>query len=89
MKVVIHVKDDETDALVRRLAERRGIGITGAIKEAVQEALEADQVRARASDQRPLEERLKPLLDRLDKLPRNNLRTDKAFFDDLWDEGKD
>lgn len=85
--MVIHVKDDETDALVRRLAQERGIGITAAIKEAVQEALHADTVRANEQDDRPLEDRLKPLLDRLDRLPRTNFRADKRFFDELWGEG--
>lgn len=87
--MVIHVKDEETDALVRRLAEERGVGITTAIKEAVQEALHADSVRAAEQDDRPLEERLKPLLDRLDRMPRTRLRTDKQFFDELWGEGEE
>lgn len=82
--MVIHVKDDETDALVRKLANARGIGITAAIKEAVAEALAADK---EAQDQRlPLAVRLKPLLDRLDRLPRSGVKTDKAFFDELWGE---
>lgn len=84
--MVIHVKDEETDALVRKLAQRRGIGITTAIKEAVREALQADG-KAAEQDDRPLEKRLEPLLNRLDRLPRTHLRTDKAFFDDLWGEG--
>ncbi|MER2537147.1 MAG: type II toxin-antitoxin system VapB family antitoxin [Rhizobiaceae bacterium] len=84
--MVIHVKDEETDALVRRLAQSRGIGITTAIKEAVRAQIEADAARPVSIDDRSLEERLKPLLDRLDRLPRTNLRTDKAFFDDVWGE---
>lgn len=85
--MVIHVKDEEADALVRKLAQGRGIGITTAIKEAVREALQADRRKAAEQDDRPLEKRLEPLLNRLDRLPRTNLRTDKAFFDDLWGEG--
>ena len=80
--MVIHVKDEETDALVRQLARSRGIGITAAIKEAVERALLSERSRKSKADGRPLDERLKPLLDRLDRL-RSPIKTDKAFFDDL------
>lgn len=36
-----------------------------------------------------LVERLKPLLDRIDALPRKRPIPDKRFFDDLWGEGDD
>ncbi len=62
--MVIHLKDGEVDALVRELAHSRGIGITTAIREAAAEALEADRARGEGQDHRPLEQRLKPLLDR-------------------------
>ncbi|MEQ1939944.1 type II toxin-antitoxin system VapB family antitoxin [Mesorhizobium sp. CN5-321] len=87
--MVLHVKDVETDDLVRRLASERGIGITEAIKEAVQEALQSDRERQSRREADSLEERLKPLLDRLDRLPRTGLRADKAFFDELWGEAAD
>ncbi|MBL8583238.1 MAG: type II toxin-antitoxin system VapB family antitoxin [Rhizobiaceae bacterium] len=83
--MVIHVKDAEVDSLVRQLADARGLGITAAIKEAVKEALANDS--AGRIDSLSLEERLKPLLDRLDKLPRSTTATDKAFFDREWGEG--
>lgn len=82
--MVIHVKDEETDILVRRLAHRRGIGITLAIKEAVSETLARDEVGSKAAGS--LEERLKPLFDRWDRLPRSPVSTDKAFFDEAWGE---
>lgn len=84
-KMVIHVKDDEADLLVRKLARSRGIGITEAIKEATKEALAADAAEAKVVDV-PLRMRLQPLLDRLDRLPRGGLATDKEFFDELWGE---
>ena len=80
---MIHVKDEETDALVRELAESRGISLTSAIKEATREALVADR-RARIPKE-SLEDRIKPLLSRLDRLPRSSVVTDKAFFDELWE----
>ena len=33
--MVVHVRDPETDAMVRELARKRGVGITGAVKLAV------------------------------------------------------
>lgn len=71
--MVIHVKDEEADMLVRRLARSRGIGITEAIKEAVQEALAADAAHEEQLRDIPLRERLRPLLDRLDRLPRSEV----------------
>lgn len=85
--MVLHVKDVETDALVRRLAEGRGIGITEAIKEAVNEALETDRLHAARNNRSTLQERLRPLFSRLDRLPRPSVPLDKAFFDGLWGEG--
>ena len=82
--MVIHVKDSETDSLVRELATRRGIGITTAIKEAVSEALAADERLMRDGIR---DDRLKALFERWDRLPRSSIKTDKAFFDDLWGEG--
>ena len=87
--MVLHVKDVETDDLVRRLAAQRGVGLTEAIKEAVQEALQADHERRVLHETDSLEQRLRPLLDRLDKLPRAGLKADKAFFDELWGEAAD
>lgn len=84
--MVLHIKDVETDILVRRLAEARGIGLTEAIKEAVREAIKADNSRAVRGDRTQLEERLKPLFNRLDRLPRPDVHPNKAFFDNLWGE---
>lgn len=87
--MALHVKDVETDVLVRQLAESRGIGLTEAIKEAVREALEADDARAARYKLDDLEERLKPVFSRLDKLPRPKEPIGKAFFDGLWGEQAD
>jgi antitoxin VapB len=83
--MVIHVKDEAVDALVRELAKSRGIGITAAIKEAVTEALANDQ-HSRKVEEVSLEDKLKPLFERWDRLPRSAVVTDKAFFDELWGE---
>jgi antitoxin VapB len=75
--MAFHVRDKETDALVRKLAERDGIGLTEAVKRAVRHELEREEKKV------PLIEKLKPLLDRIDQYPKTGLKADKAFFDDL------
>jgi antitoxin VapB len=77
--LAFHVRDQKADALIRELAQARGISLTQAV-------VAAD--RARRDEQVSLRDRLKPFLDRIDRLPRTGSRTDKAFFDELWDEGQ-
>lgn len=78
--MVIHVKDEETDAMVRKLARQRGIGITAAIKVAVQEALVADAPKT------SLWERTADLRDELNAYPKTGEVADKKFFDEMWGE---
>lgn len=84
--MAIHIRDPKTDALVREIARRRGIGMTEAVREVFEEALLRDEhaSRSKADD---LRARLKPLLETLDATPRTGLKADKQFFDDLWGEG--
>lgn len=82
--MVLHVKDAETSELVRELAKRRGIGITAAIKEAASEALDADRKGFRRNRHLPLEERLKPFFERIDRLPNSQVDSSRTHSDDLW-----
>jgi antitoxin VapB len=75
--MAFHVRGGETDALVRELARREGVGLTEAVKLAVREKL---QSRAK---QVPLRDRLKKIADRLDAYPDTGVTIDKAFYDDL------
>ncbi|KQQ11891.1 transcription factor [Methylobacterium sp. Leaf123] len=78
--MALHIRDAETDRLVRLLAERKGVPLTEAIKVAVRNELEREA-------QRPgLWERLRPLHERVAARPSTNLEADKAFFDELNDE---
>ncbi len=70
-----HIRDPETDALVRELARRRHVGLTDAVKLAVSSELERDAV--------PLRERIRPLQAEVAAWPRTGLKADKAFFDEL------
>ena len=76
--MALHIRDERTDALVRELASRKGVGLTEAVREAVRNEL------AREKRKSPLIERLKPLFDEIDALPKTGLPADKAFYDSLW-----
>jgi antitoxin VapB len=79
--MAFHVRDPETDLLVRELALKKGVGITEAIKLAVSDLLnrEADVVEERRR-------RSQAILDRLNKLPRTGFVADKAFYDSLYED---
>lgn len=76
--MAFHVRDPETDALVRELADKAHVGITEAVKLAATEALAARD-RARAERQAAL----KAIRDEVATWPRTGLKADKAFFDEI------
>jgi len=78
-----HVRDPETDTLVRELARRRGVGLTEAVKQAVGAELE------RAEAEPTFLEKLRALQDEIAKRPKSGLKADKAFFDWLSGEEDD
>jgi len=49
--VAFHIKNRETDALVRRVAKMRGVGLTQAIHDALEHALAEEAKRPQLSDQ--------------------------------------
>ena len=81
--MAFHVRDPETDTLVRKLAEKRGIGLTEAIRQAVANELERDE------KELSLWERTADLRARVASWPDTGKKADKAFFDDLWGQGDD
>jgi antitoxin VapB len=72
-----HIRDRETDSLVRALANKRGCGLTDAVKLAVGHELERDEPIP------PMIERIRVIQREIAARPRTGLRADKAFFDDL------
>jgi antitoxin VapB len=76
--MAFHIKDPATDAAVRKLAAERGISLTAAVREAVENELKRRR--------RPLVERVDEIIERLEKYPRTGLTADKAFFDELSGE---
>jgi len=75
--MAFHVRDPETDALVRRLARQKGVGLTEAIKVAVREKIERDK------KAKPMLERIRVIQDEVASWPDTGLKADKAFFDEL------
>ena len=78
--MAFHVRDSETDTLVRTLARQRGIGLTEAVRLAVRGELERE---ARAV---PLRDRIAALRADVLRRPETGQDADKAFFDDLSGE---
>ena len=76
--MAFHVRDPETDALVRRLARQKGVGITEAVKLAVDAEL-----RREAAEKPPLRDRIRAIQDEVQSWPCTGLKADKAFFDEL------
>lgn len=76
-----HVRDPKTDAMVRELARKRGIGLTEAIKQAVEAEL-------RQADSEPdFMQQVRRIQDEIASHGRTGLVADKAFFDDLSGQG--
>jgi len=75
--MAFHVRDRETDALVRELARRRGTGLTEAVKHAVVSELK------RTRNEPRLHERLQKIASEIAQYRRTGLKADKAFFDEL------
>ncbi len=78
--MAFHIRDTETDTLVRKLARQRGVGLTEAVKLAVGAALERSAAEGRMDKVREIQERIA-------KRGRTGLVADKAFFDDLSGQG--
>ena len=79
--MAIHIRDPETDRLARKLAARRGIGLTEAVREAVRHELEREE------EKLSLWERTAAIRARIASAPDTGLEADKDFYD--WLSGED
>jgi antitoxin VapB len=75
--MAFHVRDSETDTLVRELARKRGVGLTEAVRLAVRHELDRD------ASAIPLRERIAAFQNEVLRRPPTGLVADKAFFDEL------
>jgi len=82
--MAIHVQDKEADRMLREFAQRRGVGITEAIKVAVREAEKSDR-----KSVEELRRRIEPILAQV-RAARKDMNFSeedgKAFMDDMWGE---
>lgn len=80
--MAFHVRDPDTDRVVRALAEAKGTTITNAIRNACARALadleEDDRERRHAQ--------MRAIRAEIASYPSTNVTIDKAFFDSLNDE---
>ena len=76
----LNVRSEEVNRLAERLAVRKNINKTEAVKIALENELR------RLDEAVPLKERLRPLQRRILARPSTGLEADKAFYDDLSGE---
>jgi antitoxin VapB len=78
--MAFHIRDPETDALVRALAQKRKIGLTEAVRLAVDAELKRETYAT------PVADRINAIRREVREWPRTGLKADKAFFDELSDD---
>ncbi|MDP4025826.1 type II toxin-antitoxin system VapB family antitoxin [Methylobacterium sp. NEAU 140] len=76
----LNIRSEAVNELAGRLASQLGVSKTEAVRIALVQEID------RRDKAVPLVERLKPLLDEIDAVPRTGLAADKAFYDSLNDE---
>ncbi|MGQ0583581.1 MAG: type II toxin-antitoxin system VapB family antitoxin [Reyranella sp.] len=79
--MALNIRSGEVNRLAERLAARKRLTKTDAVKLALENELR------RLDEAVPLKERLRVLQDRVSKRPATGLATDKAFYDELNGEG--
>lgn len=75
--MAFHIRDRETDALVRQLARKEKVGLKDAVKSAVRDRLKALEA------QPSLHERLSEIAQEITRAPKTGKKADKRFFDEL------
>ncbi|MFA6967459.1 type II toxin-antitoxin system VapB family antitoxin [Bosea sp. (in: a-proteobacteria)] len=76
-----HIRDPETDRIVRDLAAKTGATLTDAVREAVAEKLARVERMEQPGDKRPMLERIRDIQERVAARGKTGLKADKAFFD--------
>jgi antitoxin VapB len=77
MTMPLNVRSEKVNQLAEKLATRKNINKTEAVKLALENELR------RLDEALPLRERLRPLQRRVLARPATGLEADKAFYDDL------
>ncbi len=79
----IYIKDPATDKAVRELARLRGVSLTEAIRDAVEQRIGEE----RAQQNQDFLKKIHELQDRLASYPPSGNKADKAFYD--WLSGEE
>jgi antitoxin VapB len=79
----LNIRNEEVNRLVEKLATRKHINKTEAVRLALENELR------RLDEALPLRERLRPIQDRVLARPATGLEADKAFYDDLGGNASD
>ncbi|CAD5272087.1 Antitoxin VapB [Bosea sp. 62] len=79
--MAFHIRDPETDRIVRALAAKTGATLTDAVRKAAEEKLARVERNDEAVDLRPLRERIRDIQERVAAHGKTGLKADKAFFD--------
>lgn len=81
--MAFHIRDTETDRIVRDLAAKTGASLTEAVREAAAEKLTRIERTLARTGKRPLREQIRDIQDRVAARGKTGLKADKAFFDSL------
>jgi antitoxin VapB len=73
----LNIRSEEVNQLAERLAARKRMNKTDAVKTALENELQ------RLDEAVPLRERLRPLQERVLRRPSTGLEADKVFYDEL------
>ncbi len=79
--MAFHIRDPETDRIVRDLAAKTGATLTDAVRQAAAEKLARVERMQELGDRRPMLERIKDIQERVAAYPETGLKADKAFYD--------
>ena len=77
---MLQIRSDYVNKMAERLAGLKRLTKTDAVKLALENELR------RIEEEKPLLERLSPIMDRIAARPATGLMADKAFYDDLSGE---
>jgi len=78
--MVLNIRNEEVNRLAERLAARKRLNKTDAVRLALENELR------RLEEAVPLRKRLRAIQQRVQKRPATGLEADKAFYDELSDE---
>ena len=84
--MAFHIRDSETDKVVRELARRTGTTMTEAVKIAAAHELSRLNMTPEVDRKRNVQEAIREIQKRVAARGRSGLVADKAFYDWLSDE---